>query len=337
MKSLRKSQMKYQTVDEIFRDTQGLLITNADGKLGKDTLPSPILFELTDPLARFSCLPEMRNFVAKAAAESLYLLSGMNGSDFIWEFRGWEDPRDKKRCDNFAFGPPLRFLDQKDVLGTEILDYNSSNRIRTSSNTGCVDQLGQALVRLEGEEKEAIIQFASFKSLLSVHSAWFYIGEEKKLEMLISMGRTNNASMWYKMISPFTFLHQIISDLTEIPLGCSKFMIGELYTSILVHPQYLKSLNIPVVNMHDFKYPNSKLTLRDIDTLVSIMVEFVSRLDEKSLSRANPFDGDERVQLWSDYAEIFRAWKAEQLGYSVEMEQNFFHPQLRFIYKGESL
>jgi hypothetical protein len=74
-----------------------------------------------------------------------------------------------------------------------------------------------------------------------------------------------------------------------------------------------------------------------MDVLMSIMTEFVSRLDENSLSRANPFEGDARVQMWSDYAEIFRAWKAEKLGYKVMMEQNFFHPQLRFIYKGEAL
>jgi hypothetical protein len=89
--------------------------------------------------------------------------------------------------------------------------------------------------------------------------------------------------------------------------------------------------------MHDFRYPNGKLSLKDMDTLMSIMVEFVSRLDANSLCRANPFDGDTRIQLWHDYAEIFRAWKANKLGYQTDLEQNFFHPQLRFIYKGESL
>jgi hypothetical protein len=79
------------------------------------------------------------------------------------------------------------------------------------------------------------------------------------------------------------------------------------------------------------------LNLRDLDVLMSIMIEFVSRLDENSLGRANPFEGDDRIRLWSDYAEIFRAWKAEKLGYKIMMEQNFFHPQLRFIYKGDAL
>ncbi len=70
---------------------------------------------------------------------------------------------------------------------------------------------------------------------------------------------------------------------------------------------------------------------------MAIMIEVVSRLDANSLGRANPFDGDDKVQMWQDYAEVFRAWKAEKLGYKIKMEQNFFHPQLRFIYKGESI
>jgi hypothetical protein len=36
-------------------------------------------------------------------------------------------------------------------------------------------------------------------------------------------------------------------------------------------------------------------------------------------------------------AEAFRANKAEELGYEVESESMFVHPQLRYIYKGETI
>jgi hypothetical protein len=114
-------------------------------------------------------------------------------------------------------------------------------------------------------------------------------------------------------------------------------VIAKLYG----HPQYtnrikeLSKAEPPLVKgINDFSYPASNLTLRDIDNLIAMMQEFVGRLDEKSLSRANPYKGDSRVQLWSDMAEVFRANKAEELGYKVESESMFVHPQLQYIYKG---
>jgi hypothetical protein len=155
--------------------------------------------------------------------------------------------------------------------------------------------------------------------------------------MLVSAGYIDNANLLCKIVSPFAFLHQIVAELTEIPVGSCRFMIGCLYTDRVLSLQPPWGLNPPIINTQGFRYPKGGLTLRDVDTLVAIMIEFVSRLDENSLNRANPFEGDDRVQLWQDYANVFRAWKADKLGLKVTAEQNFYHPQLRFIYKGESL
>jgi len=332
----RKLQMDYRVIDEIIRDTQGLLLTCVDPiKNPNQELPSPILFGLSDPMARFPCLPEMKSTVAKTAAESLYLFSGMNGSDFIWEFREWEDPRIKTRKDENALGPELRFQGQKAM---DVLDYHKSNLLR-QGNFNYTDQLAQAVEELKNDETtaSAVIQFASVRNPLPVHSVCFYRSPNGTLDMGVSVGRVDNMFMWYEIVSPFAFLHQIVSDLTEIPMGTSRFMIGCLYTSALTPSKDLRSQKFPVVNVHDFRYSNGKLSLKDMDTLMSIMVEFVSRLDENSLSRANPFEGDDRIRMWSDYAEVLRAWKAEKLEYKVQMEQNFYHPQLRFIYKGEAV
>ena len=330
-------QMKYQNVDKLLQDVQCLLKQSCEKQDYRNVLPSPILFELANPMARFSCLLDMREFAARTAAESLYLLSGMNGSDFIWEFRGWKDPRIQFTDDPFALGPKLRFQNLK--TGS-ILDYNRSNAFR-QVGTGYTDQLKQAVERLKRNnilEQNAIIQFASTDHPVSVHSVWFHT-ENNKLEMLVSAGYVEGSEeLWREIVPPFAFLHQIVSELTEIQMGSSRFMIGGLFSTDNFHElKFAQSRSMPIVNMHDFKYPNGKISLQDVDTLMSIMVEFVSRLDGNSLGRANPFEGDDRVQMWSDYAEVFRAWKAEKLGYKIMMEQNFHHPQLRFIYKGETV
>jgi hypothetical protein len=335
MKAFGKSQMKYQTVGEVLRDVQVLLKRAGEKRGLRYALPSPVLFELVNPLARFSCFGGMRELAAKAVAESLYLLSGMNGGDFIREFRGEEDPGVKSYCDEYALGPALRFFDQKTET---VLDYSRSNALR-QKGTGFTDQLALAVDVFKKDEsaKDTVIQFGSVRNSLDVHNVWLRQWNNK-LEMTVTAGYVDAVTeMYCKILSPFAFLHQIISDLTGIPAGSLRFVIGGLYADYLPQLETGGGFSTPVINTHDFQYPKGGLTLRDVDTLISIVIEFASRLDENSLGRANPFEGDDRVLLWSDIAEVLRAWKAEKLGYKIAMEQNFYHPQLRFIYKGETL
>ena len=336
--------MKYQSIDEIERDTQGLLLHNLDKQgPGHNELSSPIIIELADPMARFPCLAEDRKFVADSAAESLYMLSGMNSNDFIWEFRGLKDasesgytnPAQAKHYDKYKIGSHLRFQEKHKF----ILDYQRTIALRQSGPMDYTDQLAVAIdiLKKNKEDGSVVLQFGALLEPLVVHSVWLHI-ENGKLEMLVSAGKIDNFyELPCKIVAPFAFLHQIISELSDVPMGSSRFMIGCLYTSVLTHPRFLRFSNSPIINTHSFRYPYGNLSLRDVDTVMSIMLEFVARLDENSLVRANPFEGDDRVQMWSDYAEVFRAWKAEKLGYKIQMEQNFYHPQLRFIYKGETV
>jgi hypothetical protein len=320
---LRKPQMSYQSIDDIVQNTQGLLLQIRDKP--KWELPSPIMFELTNPIARFS-LTDTIGCVVESAAESLYLLSGMNGNDFIWEFRGWKDPRVEHRCDEHALGPSLRFCG---LNSAEILDYHRSNAIR-QHNSGFIDQLAVVIETFKKDKTaDTVLQFASIKKALPVHNVWFY-HKNGKIEMLVSAGQVNNWTLYHKIIAPFAFLHQIISDAVKIPMGSSRFMIGSLYATEAINsePRIPKA---PIINMYDFSYPNGELSLRDIDTLMSIMVEYVSRLDENSLGRANPFQGDDRIQMWQDYASLFKVWKANKLHFEIDMPY-FFHPQLRCIF-----
>jgi hypothetical protein len=335
MKILRKYQtMKFDSLDAVLQSTEELISVAGEKKDDHYELPSPIMFELTNPVARFSCAAENRDWVAKSAAETLYAFSGMNGSDFIWEFRNWEDPRVKQRHDPAAVGTSLRFRDQKEF---DILGYYGSNSLR-QKGAGFVDQIAEsvAILKRDRNARNVTLQISTQKNLIPVYQSWLYC-QDDKLNIMTWAGYLDNRSeLVFKYIPIFSFLLEIISDLTGIAMGNVQFIVGCLCTDKLRPPRIIRSIGYPIVNTSNFKYPSGGLGLRDLDVLMSIMIEFVSRLDENSLGRANPFEGDARIQMWSDYAEIFRAWKAEKLGYKTMMEHNFYHPQLRFIYKGEA-
>jgi hypothetical protein len=325
--------MKFDCLDSLLQNTGTLFSAAGERKNDRYELPSPIMFEFTNPMARFSCIPENREWVAKSAAETLFTFSGMNTSDFIWEFRGWPDPRKQSYYDSVALGSFLRFFNNDQ--GT-VLDYHTSNRLR-QTGTGFKDQIfvtSELLKSGPGKSNENLVLFFdSGNSLTSVFQAWLYCRNDK-LNIMIWAGYLDNYSgLIFNYVPTFSFLLQIIADLSGIEMGSVYFTVGCLHTDKLRPPRLIRSIGYPVVDTGNFRYPSGGLTLRDMDTLMSIMIEFVSRLDENSLNRANPFEGDARIQLWQDYANIFRVWKADKLGIKITMPV-FFHPQLQFIYKG---
>jgi hypothetical protein len=325
--------MKYDCLDAVSQHTDALLSAASEWKNDHYELPSPIMFELTNPMARFSCMAENRGQTAKSAAETLYAFSGMNSNDFIWEFRDWEDPRVIKLHDRTAVGSQVRFFDSDDLL-----DYRGSTNLR-QKGVGFIDQLSDVITILKRNRnaENIILQTAAWHNSIPVYYSWLYCRDDT-LNIMTQAGRLNNhTELLFKYLPIFSFMLQIISELTGIPMGSVRFVVGCLCTQKLCATKNIRSINYPVINAGDFRYPSGGLVLRDLDVLMAIMIEFVSRLDGSSINRANPFEGDARVQMWSDYAEIFRAWKAEKLGCTIEKEQNFFHPQLRFLYKGEAV
>jgi hypothetical protein len=333
VKYLRKYQtMKFDCLDSLLQNTEILLSAAGERKNDRYELPSPIMFEFTNPMARFSCIPENREWVAKSAAETLFTFSGMNTSDFIWEFRDWPDPRIESHYNPAALGSSLRFFGKGQDT---VLDYHTSNSSR-QTRIGFKDQILAASELLkEGikkYDKNIILFFASRNTLTPVFQSWLYC-RNAKLNIMTWAGYLDNSELIFNYVPTFSFLLQIISDLAGIEMGSVHFTVGCLYADKLSPPKFTRSTGYPIVNTGYFRYPSGGLTLRDLDTLMSIMIEFVSRLDENSLNRANPFEGDDRIQLWQDYANIFRVWKADKLGVKIAMPA-FFHPQLQFIYKG---
>jgi hypothetical protein len=336
---IKEACVTFKSIDEIIKNANTLVL-----KYGKEignnrfAVPQPVMMTLENPLLRFSCMPEMRRFSAKSVAESIYALSGMNGGDFIWEFRGWRDPRKMTYFDSESIGRPLRFWGENTG---KVLDYAYSNYLRQQS-LGFVDQFQRAFSHLVNSEDSFVISMREpNKEGGRVHSVWLRRDDSGRLQMMVTCGEIEVAEeLTVKIIPSFCFIHQMLSEVTNIPLGTLTVVVANLYgySEKRNRIKELSKADIPLVEgLNDFAYPAGNLTLRDVDTLIAMMQEFVGRLEEKSLSRANPYEGDSRVCLWSDMAEIFRASKAEELGYKVESEFMFIHPQLKYIFKGVTI
>jgi hypothetical protein len=331
--------MNFKTLDDIIKTASTLVLKHGISQGGnRQSIPQPVMMTLGNPLLRYPCIHGMKRLVAKSIAESIYALSGMNGSDFIWEFRGWADPRSMTRIDDESIGQPLRFWYEKTG---KVLNYSNSNYLR-EQGTGYIDQFQKAFTHLINSDDSFVFSFREPCRIGGrLHSAWVRRGDDGRLNMMVSCGEINVIEeLIVKIIPSFSFILQMLSEVTKNPIGSLTISIAVLYCHLedTLRLKELSKTRLPFVGgLNNFQYPTANLTLRDIDTLISMMQEFVGRLNEKSLERTNPYVGDARVIAWSDMAEVFRANKANELGYKIENDLIFYHPQLRYIYKGVSI
>jgi hypothetical protein len=194
--------MEFDCIDSVLNSAD--LLLQVGGKYNKDRyeLPSPVTLGLTNPLARFSCIKDNHDLVAKSAAETLYAFSGMNGNDFIWEFNGQSDPRLTKNRNPLSIGTLLRFYGKEDLL----LDYSMSNNLRQKGN-GFTDQILSVAERLKNKSHDEVLSMSSLHHL-PIQQAWLYRCENK-LNILVSAGYLANTELFFKYIPIFSFMLQI--------------------------------------------------------------------------------------------------------------------------------
>jgi hypothetical protein len=338
---IKETNVTFKSLDDIIKNANTLVLKcGRKDEKNRQVIPQPVMMTLENPLLRFSCIPSMRKFLAKSVAESIYVLSGMNGIDFILEFRGprdvWQSEQRGHLCTG-SIGQSLRFWGERTG---RVLNYANSNFLR-QQGTGFIDQFQKAFTHLVNLDEGFVISMREpDRNGGNVHSIWLQKDYSGYLQMMVTCGEIDvTHELTIKIIPSFSFIHQMLSEVTNIPMGILTIVVARLY-GYLQDMDLIKELSkveIPLIcETNDFKYPTSNLTLRDVDNLIAIMQEFVGRLDEKSLSRANPFEGDSRVQLWQDMANVFKVWKANQLSINITTPI-FFHPQLRFLYTGESV
>jgi hypothetical protein len=332
---IKETNMVFKNLDDIIKSANTLVLKyGTEAGNHRLAISHPVMVTLENPLLRFSCMPEMKGFLAKSVAESIYALSGMNGGDFIWEFRGLKDSIPADYFDPESIGQPLRFWGEKTE---KVLNYAGSNHLRLN-RSGFTDQFQKAFPHLISSDRGFVISLREpNRAGGEVHSAWARKDSSGRLQMMVSCGEINvNEGLIIKIIPAFGLIQQMLSEVTNIPLGSLTVAVASLYytSDETARVKELSKAEVPAVDGIDcFAYPASNLTLRDVDNLISMMQEFVGRLEEKSLSRANPYDGDRRVLFWSDMAECFRENKADELGYKAERDPLFYHPQLRRVYK----
>jgi hypothetical protein len=343
MKSLnywiKEINVTFKSLDDIIKNANTLVLKYGKGdEKNRQVIPQPVMMTLENPLLRFPCMSETKEFVARSVAESIYALSGMNGSDFIREFRGGDDSWQRGLLYYESIGRPLRFWGEKTG---KVLGYANSNYLR-QQGSGFIDQFQKAFACLINSDDSFVISMREpNREGGKIHSACVRKNDNGRLQMMVSCGEINvNKELIVQIIPAFGFILQMLSEVTNIPMGSLTIAVSALYCcpDDLPIVKKLSKTELPSIGgLNGFTYPTSNLTLRDVDNLISMMQEFVGRLDEKSLSRANPYEGDSRVFPWSDMAEVFRANKAEELGYKVESESMFVHPQLRYVYKGATI
>lgn len=280
---------------------------------------------------------------AQGIAEFIYLLSGMNTNDFIWEFRGLSDPRAKIEKVEDAVGQSLRF---QGFSKTNIpLNYKNSLFVRID-NRGFIDQLAVAveLLKLKPYSNYVFIPLSFVTEEFDVHSIEFYLrkdNEKTVLDMRVATGNIHGLkNLMRKVLTPFMLLHQLVASVTDIAIGEITFMLGCVYRDVdeIKPRKKRKGFNLYSDEiLGDFDYSKMKMTIEDIDNLLQLLIEFTSRLDKTTITRGNPFYCDDNVAMFNDFAEVIRVWKADKLGISGVDAKCLYNPLLQYIFSDGSV
>lgn len=285
-----------------------------------DTLP--IVKTLVNPIACFPIAKKDINLTARAIAEGIYLVSGMNGGDFIGEYRWYNDTQRDSYCNKECVGSNLRFWN---IETNRKLDYSNSTILRQGKR-GFKDQMALAIDMLISGTQSLYIPLSTIDHPTNVYGIRLYIHKDM-LDMSVLCGIIERGdTLVYDILTPFAFLHQIMATLSHKGLGNTHYVISELKTSDC--SAYKKSRSEDIAVSY-FGYPDGELTLDDIDNLIAIMVEWTARLDSGTITRANPFEGDNRVQQFNDIAEVLRIWKARKLSMNEVTPRVVYHPDLK--------
>lgn len=311
---------------------------------GCTEFPHPILFKINNPLARFTTLPERKGNTALAVAESLWVLRGYNDLDVLpghYSKAVYAFTDDGKHY-RAGYGPRLRHYN----------GYSNQYSVTEGVRPKGVDQLDYVVKQLQKDPftRQAVItihdpnkdDFTTDGDLLKTNdtpctrSLHFMINAEGKLDLTVHM-RSNDLirGMGAINIPLFTFLQQIVAQILGAPLG-SYYHVADSLHYYDIHEDLVESLLASKANtpdMTNFAYDPTPLTLLDVDNAIDILLTYEKqiRIDRK-FDIKNPFEGYNNLQVFCDYAEVFRAYWGKKTGLDVDGESMFLHPQLKTIF-----
>lgn len=315
-------------------------------------LPYPEVIELKNPMARFCTLKSRKQNVALAVAESLWILAGMNDLDslpghYAKSIYAYSDNGSTYRA---GYGPRIRFFQPSTTQYQIGVSERSALLNRGTGYTDqfkfCIEQLKkdkftrQAVITIHDPSKD---DFDVNGNLLSTRdcpcsrSIQFMCNSKGELNCYVHM-RSNDVLHGLSAINvaEFTFLQQIVSQICGLPLGRYYHIANSLHyyedlSSMVEKCSKEKIKEIP--EMEGFSYEKKELSLGDVDKALDILLSYESSLVKGlNLTEKNPFYVDDRLQVFSDYAEVLRLANCRK--HKVEVENGeFFHPQLQRMYQ----
>ena len=316
-------------------------------------IPEPVIIELTNPMARFCTLGARKQNIALAVAESVWIMAGLNNLDdlpghYAKSIYQYSDDGVTYRA---GYGPRIRFwnggLSQYHINFTKLDDLK--NDLRTGvyyvdQLLFCVQQLRkdpytrQAVITIHDPYKDDFVGEALLctKDTPCTRSVQFMCDNKGNLNCYVHM-RSNDIlhGMSAINVAEFTFMQQIVSQVCNLPIG--------KYYHIVNNSHYYEDLqnmvdacleeDLPIVpGIDDFRYDSYPLELTEVDdALNDIIYDAYQYQQGKYLDKPNRFADNPKLQVFSDYAEVFRMAQCRRHGMEC-VNPNLIHPQLQYLY-----
>lgn len=307
-----------------------------------------VSFTVLNPNACFAHGCEnAQELAVQGIAHFIYLISGMNTNDFIWEFDGLESPQRKQGLVEKVSGTSLRFCG---------LDSNAYKSIDVHTITALhnyggnfIDQLDAAMQTLKKRESEQVfISLSSVRKTCNVHSVELILrrqGTRLVLDAFITAGCVSNQKeLLCKVFTPFMLLQCLLASAVQVDLGNTSFLL-DIANINFNDVRFNKSVIVPSsqdllsnfcysTQANGFVYKSNLQSIQDIDRSIYLLIEFTLRLNKRWILRENPFDreGKQRNTMFIDFAEVMRAWKIKQLLLQDVEIKPLYHPQLQYLF-----
>lgn len=241
-----------------------------EGKMTVDS-PGPVVLELSNPRQRILTIPARLNSLPATAAETLWVLAGRDDMDFLsFYLKRALDFSDDGEIWRAAYGPRLRGSGYKSHLGwgtdqlkeviNELIDHPSTRRAVIGLLNPVTDH-----------ENFTAKDFPCTQTL-------HFIPRGGHLDLVIFI--RSNDILWGLTgvnIYEFTVLHELVADMTGIPMGKYYHIADSLHYYTNFQERIDKILQSPHFDIYDYaKDPPQTSDRQNIEMIDSSLKEFMA-------------------------------------------------------------
>jgi hypothetical protein len=286
--------------------------------------PHPVVVCLTNPLARFSFLPEQDP--RSGILLGLSAFAGINTDNLITTFNLTYPP--------FLPGPCIRGFNSEPKPYRVCLK-NAGTRF------GNVDQLADAVDFLKRNPGRAfVISLRDPKKETDQGSGVavsirFYEDSEARLAASVYVPEMDVVKQLVSYIIPtYTFIQQIVALFTGKHPGRFYVVSDEIYYFDDDVSRAILAKSLPrIKSLREFAYQEAKeFDIRYLDMVIQHLFDFIRRIRNGDLLVNNPFRSSGHLEVFYDYGEAFRYGEAVERRVSWDGEPEIKHPQLAYYY-----